>query len=326
MQKLTLIFKFIFISHELIAIVITILTHIVLIHLSDNNFRKLKILIMKTILLAAALLFFIFDLNAKIVYVEPVQNAKYVSINNNIIIGFDEMIESSNLNSLISVRGTISGIHPGEIIFTADKKKLIFKPYQPFAFNEKVEVKLNHLKTSFTSNNRLRCTFQTQVSKPDWDYSKSMIEEYGFSLNNNFVYSDNYGVLPQLTVTISNNPSPGHLFLANLPSANYNTNIIIANNDGTMNYTREIAPFVADFSRQPNGLLAYYNTKYYAEDSQYNVVDSFYCGNGYSTDAHELRLLNNGHALLMSYDPQLVDMSVIVPGGNPNASVIGLII
>ncbi len=66
--------------------------------------------------------------------------------------------------------------------------------------------------------------------------------------------------------------------------------------------------------------------KYYAEDSQYNIVDSFYCGNGYSTDTHELRVLNNGHALLMSYDPQNVDMSLIVPGGDPNAIVIGLII
>ncbi len=28
----------------------------------------------------------------------------------------------------------------------------------------------------------------------------------------------------------------------------------------------------------------------------------------------------------MSYDPQTVDMSLIVPGGDPNAIVIGLII
>ncbi len=28
----------------------------------------------------------------------------------------------------------------------------------------------------------------------------------------------------------------------------------------------------------------------------------------------------------MSYDPQMVDMSKIVPGGNPNATVTGLIV
>ena len=38
------------------------------------------------------------------------------------------------------------------------------------------------------------------------------------------------------------------------------------------------------------------------------------------------RVLNNGHALLMSYDKQPVNMSLIVPGGHPNAMVTGLII
>lgn len=55
-------------------------------------------------------------------------------------------------------------------------------------------------------------------------------------------------------------------------------------------------------------------------------MDSIRTGNGYNTDGHELILLPDGHWLLMSYDPQIVDMSVIVPGGNPIATVIGLII
>ncbi|MEO8210638.1 MAG: arylsulfotransferase family protein [bacterium] len=283
---------------------------------------------MKNTILTSILLFFIFDLNAKIVYVEPVQNAKYVSINNNIILGFDETIESSDLSSFISVSGTLSGVHTGEIILTADKKKLIFKPNQPFSFNEKIVVKLNRLKTSFTSNNRLTYTFQTQINKPEWDHNQNMSDESEYSSNNNYIYSDNYSTLPQLTVTISNNPSPGHLFLDNSIVNPYSSHLIIANNDGTTYYTREA--LVTDFTRQPNGLISYYHVgedrKYFTEDSQYNIVDSFDCGNGYVTDGHDFRLLNNGNALLMSYDPQTVDMSLIVQGGNPNATVIGLII
>jgi hypothetical protein len=61
-------------------------------------------------------------------------------------------------------------------------------------------------------------------------------------------------------------------------------------------------------------------------DYYYNIVDDFYCGNGYDTDFHELRLLPNRHALLMSYDSQHVDMSQIVPGGDPDAIVSGLIV
>ncbi len=282
----------------------------------------------KIILLFATLFFYIFDINAKIIYFEPVQNAKYVSIDNNIIIGFDETIESSNLSSLISVTGSLSGIHPGEIILTADRKKLIFKPHTPFVFNERVEVKLNRIKTSKTFNNRLSFTFQTQTNKAELYNSKIWTDE-----SDNSGFSGNYSILPPLTVTISNNPSPGHIYLNSYRTTTYAPHRIVANNDGTIHYSQELPRNSPDFRRQPNGLLTYYyftvgNSvgKYFAEDSQYNVVDSFYCGNGYSTDTHEMILLNNGHALLMSYDPQIVDMSVIVPGGNPNATVVGLIV
>jgi hypothetical protein len=37
-------------------------------------------------------------------------------------------------------------------------------------------------------------------------------------------------------------------------------------------------------------------------------------------------VLPNGHALLLSYDPQPVNMSTVVPGGSPNALVTGLIL
>src|SRR4030095_11969934 len=53
---------------------------------------------------------------------------------------------------------------------------------------------------------------------------------------------------------------------------------------------------------------------------------SFYTGNNYLTDLHELRVLPNNHALLLSYDKEHVDMSQIVPGGDPNALVTGLIL
>jgi hypothetical protein len=54
-------------------------------------------------------------------------------------------------------------------------------------------------------------------------------------------------------------------------------------------------------------------------DSTFTVVDSLACGNGYLTDIHELRLLPNGHALLLGQEMLPVDMSAVVPGGNPDA-------
>src|SRR4029079_8984205 len=54
--------------------------------------------------------------------------------------------------------------------------------------------------------------------------------------------------------------------------------------------------------------------------------DSIEAGNGYAIDLHELRVLPNGHLLLMCYDPQTVAMDAIVPGGRPNATVIGPVV
>lgn len=290
---------------------------------------------MKIKLLALLLLFFVFDLNAKIIYINPVQNAKYVSTENNIIIGFDDFIKSSDLNSLISVTGSISGVHSGKIIIAEDGKKLIFTPNSPFAFNETVEVSLDRLATSTVSNNKLSYSFKTQVKKIKPDYEKIMSAEMGANEFSKLKFSGDYAVLPNLSVTVSNNPSPGNLFLNNYPTQGYTTNIRIAKNDGSTHYSREIAQPTTDFNRQPNGLMVYFKVQglnftdpgiYYSEDSGFNLVDSFYCGNGYSTDGHDLRLLNNGHALLLSYDPQPVDMSQIVAGGNPNAIVYGLIV
>ncbi len=283
---------------------------------------------MKTLLVSIFLLF-IFDLNAKVVYVEPVRNAKYVSINNNIIIGFDEALASTDLNSILSVTGSLSGIHNGEIILTADKKKLIFKPNQPFEFNETVEVKLNRVKTSNSLNKSLRYSFLTQMSKLHRDYKKSIMEESGnTNYNEPQDLSDSLN-LPSLTVNISNNPSPGNLFISNFPFSviPYTPYLLIADNTGNLSYFREVNIWAIDYKRQPNGLMTYNtNGKFYEEDNQHNIVDSLECGNGYDTDHHELQILNNGHALMISYDPEPVDMSQIVPGGNPNAIVTGLIL
>src|SRR6188768_3196653 len=112
--------------------------------------------------LIATLIFFVnSNLLARIIYTDPVQNAKYVSINNNIIIGLDDEIRSTDMNSLIKVTGTLSGEHSGEIIITSDNKKFIFKPHAPFLYKERVDVTLRHLKTSTTSNTSITYSFYT---------------------------------------------------------------------------------------------------------------------------------------------------------------------
>ena len=284
---------------------------------------------MKTTLLVLSFLFLLLDLNARIIYLEPVRDAKNVSIENNIIIGFDEEIKNTGLNSVIIVSGSKSGIHSGEIILTADRKKLIFNPDKPFHFDEKVEIILKTPKTQKTTDNKLFYSFQTQAVKPDWEFKDSFMSELGKSFNEvSFNNSDSPG-LPILNVVESNNPSPGNLMLGNFPfgPTPYTPYRLIANNSGEFTYFKQGTTWQMDYRRQGDNIFTFgANSKFYVEDSQHNLIDSFVCGNGYPTDLHDFKVLENGHVLMVGLDRQIIDMSQIVSGGNPSALVIGLVI
>jgi hypothetical protein len=144
-----------------------------------------------------------------------------------------------------------------------------------------------------------------------------------------------------MVVLQNNSPSPGEIFLGTfkldvsvdsvhaslVPSPDQY--LLILSSDGTPVFTKKTPNLTTDFKLQPNGTLTYFdsgNKVFYVLDSGYAIIDSYKCGNGYATDNHELLMLPNGHALLLGLDPQTVDMSKVVPGGNPSATVIGNVI
>jgi hypothetical protein len=92
-----------------------------------------------------------------------------------------------------------------------------------------------------------------------------------------------------------------------------------------------------DFKKQPNGLLTYFsseggNVTYIALNSHYEkvreirAVQDSQSEEPFEIDNHGLQILANGHALFMIHDKRTVDMSVIVPSGNPEALVTGCVI
>lgn len=62
---------------------------------------------------------------------------------------------------------------------------------------------------------------------------------------------------------------------------------------------------------------------WYLQDEDFQDVDTLQMGNGYLADNHAFQLLPNGHALMLCYDEQTFDMSQIVAGGHPAATVTG---
>ncbi|MEO6694160.1 MAG: arylsulfotransferase family protein [Ignavibacteria bacterium] len=163
-----------------------------------------------------------------------------------------------------------------------------------------------------------------------------------FTISLLFISINIQSQIPDITVIQSNNPSPGKMFMGNVrfdmqPDPNY---LLIVNNDGSVYWSRQMSTSTYDFKIQPNGLLSYFPAEFrgnlnlprafYTLDSGYNIVDTFKAfsppNDTFWTDNHECKILSNGHALILAFEYRWIDMSVIVPGGNPNARVEGYII
>ncbi len=133
---------------------------------------------------------------------------------------------------------------------------------------------------------------------------------------------------PQVYISVNNNPSEGYIFLNNW--RNYHPFDMILDNTGspiwylrTPNNDRR-----RDFKVQKNGWLTMLIRFGYGDgighialDQNYNYIKTFRAVNGYSTDEHELQVLEDGGYLLIAIKDSTVDMSQYVAGGSTHATV-----
>jgi hypothetical protein len=135
---------------------------------------------------------------------------------------------------------------------------------------------------------------------------------------------------PSFDVTTVNDPAPGFLFLAK--EAATDRYLMILDDTAFPVYFQESVGVVRDFKKQANGLLTYYDRSsvpgsYRAMDDTYTIVDEWLPQPGFDElDSHDFQMLPNGNVLVFYADERVVDMSQIVPGGDPAAIVIGLVI
>jgi len=290
--------------------------------------------------------------SAPLEYVSPLPGSRYHLPEANIIIRPGGAIDprSSLDDRLVTVHGSRSGDHSGRLDVSDDGETLIFDPFDPFWPGEEVSWHLGPgLRTVHRGPIRpIHFTFSIAGGEGNALRSAASIsldDELGIQFQGgqpvlnpeppSGALAPRSGAsgsdLPGLHPIASGPHSPGYLFLCdfNLTDTGYKSHLMIVDDKGTPIFVRELPGRALDFKVQPNGWLTYHDLSvgyFYALDSQYAVIDSFRCGDGYSTDLHELQLLPDGHALLMSYDPRIVDMSLIVAGGRKNALVTGLII
>ena len=85
--------------------------------------------------------------------------------------------------------------------------------------------------------------------------------------------------------------------------------MMILDGAGHIAYHR-VAPGASDFRVWPDGRMSYAaGTKHRLMDSTFTVVDSVACAGGVITDRHDLRILDNGHYLLLGTEFLTMDLS-----------------
>jgi hypothetical protein len=287
---------------------------------------------------------------ARVVYRSPLDGAAMVTTATNIIYRFSEPVDASAVGDAnpFTVEGSRSGIHDADIHLSDDGVTLLIMPRKPFVPDETVNI-------SVRGGIRLRSgesvvppsgSFLTAAPPVQAKTSIQQIrDEMGFSsllpAEENALLIPTEGDIrtvqdsipidfPSISTRIADSVCAGQLFVATVTATAGGTPyLMILNNKGFPVYSRRMPGNCFDFKRQPNGAISYFDAAagcFYVLDTTGSTIDSYRCGNGYSTDLHELRLLDNGHALLLSYDYETMDMSRVVEGGNSSATVVGLIL
>jgi hypothetical protein len=247
-----------------------------------------------------------------------------------------------------NVTGSRSGHHAGRVILAVDDATLIFEPAQPFTSAEKVQVAIDF----GPDVGRVQYQFETAVAHldayPDEHGAAQLVEPDleppGFASapsppSQNAIQTPLYYTAPDdfpaLSVTtLEAGVGDGYIFVSPYNLRRYAESkgyLLILDNQGDPVFYKRLYPQLLsiDFKRQPTGHLTYFRHAergFVVRDNTYTLVDLVQAGNGYQADHHDFVMTEDGRFLLMIYDYQTIDMSAIVPGGHPQALVVGLVI
>jgi len=267
-------------------------------------------------------------------YLSPEPESDRVLEQTNIVLRPGGIVDGASIgNGRLLVTGSRSGVHAGKLRLSDDRQTMTFTPSDPFLPGETVLCQIG----SGIKTDRLGdvppAQFSFTIAGPERDAIPPLPRFPAGELDvldeDGAIHIDSIPSpppppplppdFPHITASVFGTPAPGRLFLSNfhLTSETTNPYLMILDNDGTPFFQRKLGSLAQDFKMQPDGRLTYYDTDakcFYALNARYAVVDSFRTGNGYVTDGHDLVILPNGHALLMSYDPELVDLNPIKSG------------
>ncbi|MEM7799467.1 MAG: arylsulfotransferase family protein [Chloroflexota bacterium] len=291
-------------------------------------------------------------------YLSPQPNSRFVSTTAPILIRYHQPVDPATIQNKISVVGEQSGPYIGHTKVTLDAQTIIFQPDKPFLTDETVTVEIKKGLIAQNGKSLANKTFQFHTASVTPEDQIALrfgqTEPLSFSHSNQTSLtpqqinpparpsktSVNYHTLPDgypdMYVNVNQEgKEEGYLFISNftvdwtsMSFSRSNPYILILDEDGEPVFHQAMDRPTADFKAHDSGLLSYYrfgSGEFTIMNAQYEIVDTW-TGIGYGADVHELLIRPNGNYIIMIYDPQPVDMSKIIEGGNPNAIVTGMIL
>ncbi|MCF8399310.1 MAG: aryl-sulfate sulfotransferase [Bacteroidales bacterium] len=293
------------------------------------------------------------------IYVSPEPGSEYINPENRIALRTGDLIDIASVNEqMIKLSGTKSGNIPADFKLSKDGKTLIFIPSRNFQYKEKVFVSISKgvrtlegkvlpaLTFDFTikagdNKHLLRAFYQSEEKERIKLLQSAPLTRSNTKTNINLITYGNYGLpqsFPEPQVSFMTNPHPGYAFCTprpvESPTNTYAPYNLIIDKYGTPLFYREWHMRTSLLQVIPGNRLVYgqfdeehpEECVFYTMNNKYEHLDTLTMGNGYIPDRHAIYMYANGNHLLISYDAQQINMSKVVPGGNPNATVIGLVI
>ncbi len=262
----------------------------------------------------------------------------YVPQQTTLIIRSSKQVRQNRKPSDLSfeVHGDISGDHFGKVIISDDNLTVIFKSDIPFSLNENVHVKFQILGAENIAPilYSFRITPMSEVERIQALVALSGREqEENETAMKQAAKEIQASILPMGTDTVAGFPAvvvidtvttheEGNIFFSptgKFPSP-YSFLGIISDTGTSTLFERDIAIGCGNFRMQPDGTLTFFRQLFNAPiggiffgriehlDAHMKLIDTFQCGNGFIADLHDFQLLPNGHAILVAYDPQRVNM------------------
>lgn len=251
---------------------------------------------------------------AQCVSTSPINGSGYHNPETTIIIRFEEDVPRG---LEFKITGSITGDVTFNSMISITAPVLILKPDSCFEYGETVVVVQTN--PMGYDNRSIATTFQIRNQPaPVFEIEKESYDLTDRAGGGMAAFSIDVNTAPtNLPIFFKNSGSVGNKYWGIVDNLGTPINTFPANGEGS------------DFKINESGYLTMFldlPPAWLVMDSSFVVIDTVRTGNGYTTDNHEIIHLQNGNSIVMAYDWQVIDMSVIVAGGNPAASVKGTII